>query len=203
MGAALPFRIDLFDEEIESIRTFDVDSQRTVYPVPEIRMLPAREFPLDETARTYFRQRFREAFEGDASRVAVYKDVSQGIAAAGIEYYLPLFFEQTATLFDYLSEDVWLVLHHDVSATIQEFWRDTTSRYDFLRSDRSRPLMPPRDLFLSEEAFFLATGKFPTLRIRSIEQDAHPGDVLTVLPAIAVQRSAGQPHVQRSRTVAS
>ncbi|MCX7172967.1 MAG: transcription-repair coupling factor, partial [Proteobacteria bacterium] len=97
MGAALPFRIDLFDDEIESIRTFDADSQRTLYPVPEIRTLPAREFPLDEAGRTHFRLHFREAFEGDASRVALYKDVSNGIAPAGIEYYLPLFFDATAT----------------------------------------------------------------------------------------------------------
>ncbi|HQW21047.1 MAG TPA: transcription-repair coupling factor, partial [Rhodocyclaceae bacterium] len=100
MGAVLPFRIDLFDEEIESIRTFDADNQRTLYPVPEIRMLPAREFPLDDApngGRSHFRQRFRETFEGDASRVAIYKDVSNGVAPGGIEYYMPLFFGENAT----------------------------------------------------------------------------------------------------------
>jgi transcription-repair coupling factor (superfamily II helicase) len=104
MGTALPYRIELFDDEIETLRSFDVDSQRTLYPVPEIRLLPAREFPAGEAGRTTFRQRFREAFEGDASRVSLYKDVSNGILPAGIEYYLPLFFEKTATLFDYLPE---------------------------------------------------------------------------------------------------
>ena len=190
MGAALPYRIDLFDEEIESIRTFDADSQRTLYPVPEIRMLPAREFPLDEAGRTRFRLRFRESFEGDASRVAVYKDVSNGIAAAGIEYFLPLFFDATATLFDYLPEDVLLLLHGDVPAAIEEFWRDTKSRYDFLDGDRSRPILPPQQLFLSEEQFFVATQKFPTLRIRAGGQaDA----AVQALPTLAVERRADQP----------
>ena len=101
MGSTLPYRLDLFDDEIESIKTFDVDTQRTVYPVPEVRLLPAREFPLDDKGRTHFRQAFREAFEGDPAKSGGSKDVSQGIASAGIEYYLPLFFAETATVFDY------------------------------------------------------------------------------------------------------
>jgi transcription-repair coupling factor (superfamily II helicase) len=92
MGSQLPYRLDLFDDEIESIKTFDVDNQRTLYPVPEVRLLPAREFPLDEKGRARFRQRFREIFEGDPGRSRIYKDVSNGVAAAGIEYWLPLFF---------------------------------------------------------------------------------------------------------------
>src|SRR3954470_19891650 len=98
MGSALPYRIDLFDEEIESIRSFDVDSQRSIYPVNEVRLLPAREFPMDEAAQKHFRQNFRGTFEGDPSRSRVYKDVSKGIATAGIEYYMPLFFDATATI---------------------------------------------------------------------------------------------------------
>jgi len=97
MGSQLPYRLDLFDDEIESIKTFDVDSQRTLYPVPEVRLLPAREFPLDEKGRARFRQRFREIFEGDPGKSRIYKDVSNGVAAAGIEYWLPLFFDGTAT----------------------------------------------------------------------------------------------------------
>ena len=102
MGSALPYRIDLEDEVIESIRTFDVDTQRTIYKVGEVRLLPAREFPMDDAGRNGFRARFRDAFEGDPSKSTIYKDVSNGVAPAGIEYYLPLFFEATATLFDYL-----------------------------------------------------------------------------------------------------
>ncbi len=194
MGAALPYRIDLFDQEIESIRTFDADSQRTLYPVPEIRMLPAREFPLDEAGRTQFRLRFREAFEGDASRAAVYKDVSNGIAAAGIEYFLPLFFEATATLFDYLPEDVLLLLHGEVPAAIEEFWRDTRSRYDFLGGDKSRPILPPPQLFLSGEQFFVAAQKFPTIRCKGAGLAQYlVGAEVAPLPALAVERRAEEP----------
>ncbi len=192
MGAALPYRIDLLDEEIESIRTFDVDTQRTLYPVPEIRMLPAREFPLDEAGRTHFRQRFRETFEGDASRVALYKDISHGIAAAGIEYFLPLFFESTATLFDYLPEDVLLALHGDVPAAIDEFWKDTKSRYAFLGGDKSRPILPPQELFLSEEQLFVAAQSFATIRIKA-GAGSEVAAPLSPLPTLAVDRRATDP----------
>src|SRR5690606_41439007 len=117
-----------FDEEIEGLRAFDPDTQRTVYPVPEIRMLPAREFPLDEPARVRFRSRFRETFEGDPSRSTIYKDVSNGIAPAGIEYYLPLFFEDTATLGDYLPAGTPVLPRHDVPPPITESWPATRSR---------------------------------------------------------------------------
>src|SRR5690606_27712354 len=102
MGSVLPYRLDLFDDEIESIRAFDVDSQRSLYPVKEVQLLPGREFPMDEAARNRFRAGFREFIEGDPSRALPYKDIGNGIAFAGVEYYLPLFFEETATLFDYL-----------------------------------------------------------------------------------------------------
>jgi transcription-repair coupling factor (superfamily II helicase) len=125
MGSPLPYRIDLMDKEIETIRTFDVDTQRSIYPVGEIRLLPAREFPLDEEGRTRFRGNFREKFEGDPSRSSIYKGVTKGVAPAGIEYYLPLFFEQTATLFDYLPQSMTLCLHHDLSSSISGFWQDT------------------------------------------------------------------------------
>src|SRR5690349_21450567 len=114
MGSAVPYRIDLFDDEIDSIRTFDVDTQRSIYKVNDVRLLPAREFPTDEDARTRFRQNFREKFEGDPSRSQLYKDVSHGVFAAGIEYYLPLFYDGTATLIDYLPQSTTAVLHGDV-----------------------------------------------------------------------------------------
>ncbi len=156
MGSQLPYRLDLFDNEIESIKTFDVDNQRTLYPVPEVRLLPAREFPLDDQGRTRFRQRFREMFEGDPGRSGIYKDVSNGIPAAGIEYWLPLFFEETATLFDYLPSATLLCLHGNVPEAIRTFWREAQSRYTMLSGERSRPLLPPADLFLAEEPFFIA-----------------------------------------------
>ena len=140
MGSVLPYRIDLFDDEIETIATFDVDTQRTLYPVPEIRLLPAREFPMDEAGQARFRQNFRDRFEGDPSKSRIYKDVSKGIAPAGIEYYLPLFFDKTATLFDYLPKNATLCLHHDVDEAIATFGKDAASRYNLLRGDPQRPL---------------------------------------------------------------
>ncbi|GHT91046.1 transcription-repair-coupling factor [Betaproteobacteria bacterium] len=164
MGSALPYRIDLFDDEIDSIRAFDPESQRTLYPIPEIRLLPAHEFPMDDKARTTFRQKFRERFEGEPGKSRIYKDVSSGIASAGIEYYLPLFFEETATLFDYLpvhakanaKPNAVMVTHGDVAGALAAFWQDARSRYELLRGDPQRPLLPPQDLFLSDEDFFLA-----------------------------------------------
>ena len=103
MGSLVPYRVDLFDDEIDSIRTFDPDTQRSLYPVPEVRLLPGREFPMDNDARTKFRSRWRELVEGDPTKSRVYKDIGNGVATAGIEYYLPLFFEETATVFDYLA----------------------------------------------------------------------------------------------------
>ena len=189
MSAALPYRIDLFDDEIESIKTFDPDTQRTVYPVKEVRLLPAREFPMDETGRTRFRGRFRETFEGDPSRCAVYKDVSNGIAPAGIEYYLPLFFDETATLFDYLPAHSRILLHRDVPGAIEAFWKDARSRHQLLGGDKTRPIMAPDQLFLSEEAFFVALKERPRLAL-----PAGAGDGPSVpLADISVERKASDP----------
>ncbi len=167
MGAQLPFRLDLFDDEIEHIKTFDVDSQRTLYPVAEVRLLPAREFPLDGAARSRFRQRFREAFEGDPARSSIYRDVSNGVASAGIEYWLPLFFDATATLFDYLPPSTLLCLHNDVAEAVRAFWREAQSRYTLLAGERSRPLLPPDELFLAEEPFFVAARAYARLSLRA------------------------------------
>jgi transcription-repair coupling factor (superfamily II helicase) len=112
-----------FDDEIDSIRTFDPDSQRSLYPVPEVRLLPGREFPMDDAARAKFRSRWRELLDGDPTKSRVYKDMGNGVATAGIEYYLPLFFEQTATVFDYLGEAATVVLHGDLEPAFQRFWR--------------------------------------------------------------------------------
>ena len=165
MGSVLPYRIDLFDDEIETIATFDVDTQRSLYPVPEIRLLPAREFPLDDAGQARFRESFRERFEGDPSRSHIYKNVSKGNAPAGIEYYLPLFFEHTATLFDYLPGNTTLCLHHDVNEAIATFGKDTASRYNLLRGDPQRPLLEPKELFLDAEQFFIRVKDFARLDI--------------------------------------
>ena len=188
MGSPLPYRIDLFDDEIDSIKTFDVDTQRTLYPVPEIRLLPAREFPMDDKGRTRFRQRFREVFEGDPAKSRIYKDVSNGIPSAGIEYWLPLFFEETATLFDYLPRDATLCLQGDVPAALRAFWQDARSRYGMLSGEPSRPLLRPGELFLDEESFFAAAKPYARLALSK-----GTGGPSVAVPSVAIDRRADDP----------
>jgi len=192
MGSVLPYRIDLFGDTIDSIRTFDADSQRSLYPVKEVRLLPAREFPMDEEARTAFRGRWREIFEGDPSRSVIYKDIGSGIASAGIEYYLPLFFEQTNTLFDYLPVDTTFALIGDIEAAIKRFWDDTQSRYRFLKSDRERPILAPEQIFLSDENFFTLAKPYGRWIIQNQELAS---ELSAPLPNIAVNRRADDPLV--------
>ncbi|MBI3371389.1 MAG: transcription-repair coupling factor [Betaproteobacteria bacterium] len=194
MGSAVPYRIELDDQTIESIRTFDVDTQRTLYRVKEVRLLPAREFPLDEPGRATFRSRWREAFEGDPSSRGIYRDVTNGVASAGIEYYLPLFFPSIATVFDYLPARSAVVLHHDVSEAVNRFWSDTNSRFKLLSGDRERPLLPPRQLFLAAEEFFVHLHEHPRADVTCEAQPAAAqSTVTTVLPALAIDRRAQDP----------
>ncbi|WP_205617439.1 transcription-repair coupling factor [Pelomicrobium methylotrophicum] len=199
MGSAVPYRLDLLDNEVETIRAFDVDTQRSIYPVKQVRLLPAREFPLTEEAQLRFRAKFRETFEGDPSRSRLYRDVSQGITPPGIEYYLPLFFDQVATLFDYLPPGTTVAMHGQVGNAIEGFWRDTESRYRLLRGDGDRPPLPPQALFLTAEAFFAGVGSFPRLELLP---DAATAEVsarrLTAcatapVPKVAVDRRAQDP----------
>ena len=197
MGSAVPYRLDLDDDLVDSIRTFDVDSQRTLYPVKEVRLLPAREFPLDDAGRAGFRSRFRELFEGDPSRRRLYKDISNGVPAAGVEYYLPLFFDAVATLFDYLPQEAVLALHHDVSGAIQAFWRDAQSRFRLLGGDPDRPLLQPEKIFMPAEEFYLRAKAWPRVDVVSgetIEPDLPEEPVVaTLLPPVAVDRRAQDP----------
>jgi transcription-repair coupling factor (superfamily II helicase) len=188
MGSTVPYRVDLFGDEIDSIRTFDPDSQRSLYPVPEVRLLPGREFPLDEKARATFRSRWREKLEGDPTKSRIYKDLGSGIATAGIEYFLPLFFEQTATVFDYLA-GASLVLHGEVDAALGRFWTDTRERHRFLQHDPERPILAPEDIFLRTEEFFALTQPHATLALRGSEAV----DWARPLPAVAVDRTATEP----------
>jgi len=192
MGSVLPYRLDLFGDEIESIRTFDADTQRSLYPVREVRLLPGREFPMDEAARTGFRGRWRERFEGDPSRSPIYRDIGNGIAAAGIEYYLPLFFDSTSTLLDYLPDGTPLALVGDIDGAIGRFWMDTESRYRFLKSDRERPILEPTELFLSAEQFFTCIK--PHGRWNIARDPLAPASKLSApIPDVAVNRRLDDP----------
>jgi transcription-repair coupling factor (superfamily II helicase) len=172
MGSPVPYRVDLFDDEIDSIRTFDPDSQRSLYPVPEVRLLPGREFPMDEAARAKFRSRWRELLEGDPTKSRIYKDIGNGVATAGIEYYLPLFFDDTATVFDYLGSDATVVLHGDLEPAFQRFWQDTKDRYRLVQTDPDRPALPPESLFLGTEQFYALCKPFAQLALRPPAQAA-------------------------------
>jgi transcription-repair coupling factor (superfamily II helicase) len=204
MGSALPYRIDLDDDVIDAIKTFDVDTQRTLYSVNEIRMLPAREFPLDDAGRARFRSRWRELFEGDPSKKPLYRDVSNGVPAAGIEYYLPLFFESVATIFDYLPAASVLVLHHDVADAVQEFWRDANSRYRMAGGDADRPLLPPAQLFVPAEEFYVRAQAFPRIDVVEKPEDESPQALTAAaLPALAVDRRAQDPLAALKRLLES
>ena len=189
MGSAVPYRVDLFGDEVDSIRTFDPDSQRSLYPVPEVRLLPGREFPMDEEARTAFRARWREKMEGDPTKVRLYKDIGTGIATAGIEYYLPLFFDSTATIFEYLGASATLVLHGEIDESLKRFWTDTRERHRFLQHDRERPILPPEDLFLRPEDFFTLANAHAVLAVRGKE----PVEWARPLPDLSIERGAPDP----------
>ncbi|MGE5524396.1 MAG: transcription-repair coupling factor, partial [Rhodospirillaceae bacterium] len=196
MGSALPYRIDLFDDEIESIRSFDVDTQRSIYKVNEVRLLPAREFPMDEAAQTRFRRNFRERFEGDPSKSRIYKDVSKGIPTAGIEYFLPLFFDHTAVIADYLPENTTVCMQGDVAAAVDRFWEEMQPRYAMLAGDRSNPVLPPKELFLSVEEFFGAIKPYGRVELTSVTgtaPDAEAAAATGALPPLAVERRAQDP----------
>ena len=203
MGSTVPYRVDLFDDEIDSIRTFDPDSQRSLYPVPEVRLLPGREFPMDDAARARFRSRWREMLEGDPTRSRIYKDIGNGVATAGIEYYLPLFFEETATVFDYLGDEATVVLHGDVESAFQHFWQDTRERYRLVQGDPERPTLAPEALFLATEQFYARVNQHPQLAIRPALADVADNAQFQKLGELTVVRGAEDPlarlkqHIQR------
>ena len=210
MGSNVPYRVDLFDNEVDSIRTFDPDTQRSLYPVPNVRLLPGREFALDEASRKAFRVRWRERIDGDPTKARLYKDMGNGIAGGGIEYYLPLFFDEVATIFDYLPATTTLVLHGAVDDALQRFWTDTRERHRFLKADPDRPILPPEDLFLKSEEFFDATRAYPTLSLRppgvAAQGEAKPAESVAwarPLPDVSVERGATAPMARLQKHIAA
>lgn len=202
MGSSLPYRLDLFGDEIEQIRAFDPDTQRSLYPVKEVRLLPGHEFPFDDASRTSFRGRWREVFEGDPTRCSIYKDANLGIPSAGIESYLPLFFEEMCSVFDYFprsGDPVWIVSIGDLDDAIKGFWKDTLSRYEFLKHDLDRPILPPSELFLDIDQFFTAAK--PNARL-VLEAQAKDAPQFLAVPDIAVHRRDADP-INRLRALVS
>ena len=187
MGSEMPYRIDLFDDEIDSIKTFDTETQRTISPVSEICLLPAHEFPTDSEAQKIFRSRFREEVDGNPNDAAVYKAVSNGHFGAGVEYYLPLFFEnELETLFDYIGEDALFVSLGDVHAEANRFWSDVKSRYAMAQGDETYPPLLPQYLYLSADVFAGLLKNYGQV-LPDIFGDEH------TLPNVAVNRQADEP----------
>jgi transcription-repair coupling factor (superfamily II helicase) len=196
MGSSQPYRIDLFDDEIETLRTFDPETQRSIDKVESIRLLPAREFPLDKKAVTDFRGRFRERFDVDFRRCPIYQDLASGITPAGIEYYIPLFFEETATLFDYLPQDTQVFSLPGIEQAAEQFWNDVRNRYEDRRVDPERPLLPPAEVFLPVEDCFARLKNWP--RVVAGQQDLETGVgrerfPAAALPELAIEAKAGEP----------
>ena len=165
MGSEHPFRLDLFDDEIDSIRYFDPETQRSTDKVDNIKLLPAREFPTDKAAINLFRQQFLEKFDANNSQESVFSQVSKGTMPSGVEYYLPLFFEQTATLFDYLHPDAMLLLHGDINDASEFYWADLSERYEQHRYNLARPLLSPADLFVPVNDLFAAIKQWPRVSL--------------------------------------
>ena len=187
MGSEMPYRIDLFDDEIDSIKTFDTETQRTISPVSEIRLLPAHEFPTDSEAQKIFRSRFREEVDGNPNDAAVYKAVSNGHFGAGVEYYLPLFFEnELETLFDYIGEDALFVSLGDVHAEANRFWSDVKSRYAMAQGDETYPPLLPQHLYLSADVFAGRLKNYGQV-LPDVSSKEH------ILPDLAVNRQSEEP----------
>lgn len=196
MGSKVPYRIDLFDDEIETLRTFDPDTQRSIDKVDSVRLLPAKEFPLHKDEVVRFKARFRERFDVDFRRSPIFQDLNSGITPAGIEYYIPLFFEQTSTLFDYLPQDTQVFSLPGIEQAAENFWNDVRNRYEERRGDLSRPLLPPAELFLPVEDCFARLKSCP--RVVVSQQDVETGVgrerfPARPLPELAIEAKANQP----------
>jgi len=196
MGADSPFRVELLDDEIETIRVFDPESQRSLDKIDAVHLLPGREVPLDDAALKHALDNLRDRFDVDTRRSALYQDLKAGLAPAGIEYYLPLFFEQTSTLFDYLAGNTLPVIADGAMEAAEQFWKQTAERYEQRRHDLERPLLPPTELYLSPDALREQLNKGERIEVCG---EAHPQrDRASMLgdqpaPALPVAAKDAQP----------
>ena len=196
MGSNYPLRIDLFDEEIDSIRTFDPETQRSDKNIDSFRLIAAREFPLHETAITRFRQNWRSRFAGDPQQCSIYRDVSNGLAPAGIEYYLPLFFEQTTDFFAYLPDNALILVDKDTDAAASRFELEINERYEQRRYDIERPILEPAEVFIPASETLGNLTRFRHCQLFHFGLEA-ASDAINVatrpLPAVATTPHSKQP----------
>lgn len=192
MGSDQPYRIDLFDNEIDSIRPFDVETQRSSQPIEQVSLLPAHEFSLEPDTISYFRSRWRAQFSGDPMLSPIYEGVSEGLAPAGIEYYLPLFFEQTATLFDYLPKNTLIIQLEHIPNKAEAFYQEILKRYDQYSHDVTRPLLPPNQVFLPAEVMLSACKQFQGFRL-NLETTGDASYGLAPLPDLTIEARSKHP----------
>jgi len=186
MGSIVPYRLDFFGDEIDSIRTFDVDSQRTLYPVNEIKLLPARECPMDEKSISTFRQNYRERFEGDPSRSSIYKEISKGVPIGGIEWYMPLFFDEMSDIFSYFSDNTIVYKHGNLDHACNHFWQETEKRFRLFAYDAERPILEPKDLLLKSDQFFKSINVYKQFDLKRPE-------IFEKIPDVSIDRKNIQP----------
>lgn len=166
MGSKLPFRIELFDDEIDTLRTFETDSQKTIEKITDVNILPAREVPLDKDAITLFRNNFRNQFDVNPSQCSIYTTTSDGKFSNGIEYYLALFFSETATIFDYIPKNTKLLLIEDTYAAAEQFYSEIITRHTQVKDNIYRPVLEPKHCFLTPTEFFTSAGNFKQIRLQ-------------------------------------
>lgn len=188
MGSKTPFRLDFFDDEIDEIRLFDPENQRSSEKVDNIHLLPAHEFPTDKAAINLFRSQYRQLFKSSIDKESIYHQVSNGILPAGIEYYLPLFFNHesmdtteqkycgTSTLCDYLSPQTLVAIYGSLDKSLEQYWQDIDYRYENRRYDPTRPLLPPEQLFLTKEALYTALKPFARITIAPVSAQSPTQD---------------------------
>lgn len=194
MGSTTPYRIDLFDDEIETIRSFDPENQRSLEQHSAIELLPAHEFPLTEAGIQRFSQNYRTQLEGDLTKSVIYQNVKKGLAPAGVEYYLPLFFEDTATLFDYLPHNTLVIQQESVSEALSAFTAKVTDRYEQRRHDIERPILPPEKLFISEDSLKDKIQSLANVHLHSFKQEENCHNYpVSPLPSLLIQPRAETP----------
>jgi transcription-repair coupling factor (superfamily II helicase) len=167
MGSDTPYRIDMLDRDVDSIRRFDPDSQRSLEKLDRIHLLPARETPLNPEAVREFRRRYRLRFTGDLTEQVIYRDVSLGLAPGGIEFFLPLFFERTSNLFEYFPPDSVLVDINDATAAVDTLWNGIVERHEQLRHDRHRPILDPAEVYLTPDEFTAAHSAWTKIQLHN------------------------------------
>ncbi len=184
MGAETPLRVDLFDDEIEVIREFDPDTQRSGDSLKHVRLLPGRELPLDADSVKAFRLRYRKRFEGDPTKSVIYRGVSDGLAPPGIEFYLPLFFDTTDTLLDYLPKDTVVCAGADLPAAVERAAKSIAERFEERRHDVERPVLAPDELYLAPEELNARLGDFTRVDTESfkIEDESQGHNFATAAP---------------------